>query len=140
MCLVSLVTASTLCFAADQGTLRDPRSSQLAAELRNKGWIAYSAMSGQGDWDLFLVRPDGSGRRNITNTPEYHELGVRFSPNGRQILFRRLPKATKFAHGNWGALGQLVVANSDGTNAQALGGNGELLGHRGAPTHRKSHV
>lgn len=126
MCLVSLVTAATLCFAADQGTLQDPRSSQLAAELRNKGWIAYSAMSEQGDWDLFLVRPDGSGRRNITNTPEYHELGVRFSPNGRQILFRRLPKATKFAHGNWGALGQLVVANSDGTNAQALGGNGEL--------------
>src|SRR5260370_15577926 len=92
LCLANLLAAAGLCFAADVGTPTDPRSAQLAAELRNKGWIAYSARSDQGDWDLFLVRPDGSGRRNITKTAEYNELGVRFSPNGRQILFRRLPK------------------------------------------------
>ena len=126
VCLVSFAAAATLCFAADRAASRDARSSQLAAELRNKGWIAYSAMSGQDDWDLFLIRPDGSGRRNITKSPEYHELGVRFSPNGKKILFRRVPKTTRISHNNWGVLGQLMVANSDGSNAQALGGEGEL--------------
>jgi hypothetical protein len=29
------------------------------------GWIVYSAKTGGGDWDLFLMRPDGSNRRNI---------------------------------------------------------------------------
>ena len=35
------------------------------------------------------MRPDGSHRRNLTNTPEFSELAVRFSPDARKILFRR---------------------------------------------------
>ena len=108
LCVMNLLAAAGLCFAADVGAATDPRSTELAAELRNKGWVAYSSISHQGDWDLFPVRPDGSGRQNITRTAEYNELGVRFSPNGRQILFRRLPKATKSAHRNWGSLGQRI--------------------------------
>lgn len=126
MCLVNFVAAATLCFAADTAAPRDARSSQLAAELRSKGWIAYSAMSDQDDWDLFLIRPDGAGRQNITKSPESHELGPRFSPNGQKILFRRLSKTTKVNHNTWGTLGQLMVANADGTKAEALGGEGEL--------------
>src|SRR5262245_11058207 len=112
--LVTLLVVIVICFAADTKTARDPGAARLAAELHNKGWIAYSAMSERGDWDLFRMRPDGSRRRNITKTPDTHELGVRFSPDGQRILFRSVPKATKFTHATWGVLGKLTIAKSDG--------------------------
>lgn len=87
LCVVNFVATATLCFAADRAEPRDARSSKLAAELRNKGWIAFSAMSGQSNWDLFLIRPDGSAQRNITKSLDYHEVGVRFSPNGKRSCF-----------------------------------------------------
>ena len=48
----------------------DPRVTQLAEEVHNKGWIVFAARGDNGTWDLFLMRPDGSQRRNITNTPD----------------------------------------------------------------------
>ena len=30
-----------------------------------KGWIVYSGKTASGDWDLFVMRPDGSHKRNI---------------------------------------------------------------------------
>ena len=43
-----------------------PGVAQLASEVRTLGWIVSPARSDKGDWDLFLMRPDGSERRNIT--------------------------------------------------------------------------
>src|SRR5262245_61868788 len=37
----------------------------LAKEVGNKGWIVFSAREAKNDWDLFLMRPDGSNRRNV---------------------------------------------------------------------------
>jgi hypothetical protein len=48
----------------------------LAREVRTKGWIVFSATSAQGDWDLYLMRPDGSARKNITNTADFHEAAA----------------------------------------------------------------
>jgi len=95
----------------------DARVSSLASEVHRKGWIVYSGLTERGDWDLFLVRPDGSERRNISNTPEFNEMGGRFSPDGKKLLFRRIPKQTKINHDVWGAMGELIVANADGTGA-----------------------
>jgi len=47
---------------------RDPRTAELAAEVHDLGWIVFGARTEKGDWDLFVMRPDGSERRNITNT------------------------------------------------------------------------
>lgn len=121
-----LLAATLICSAGEQTRTRNPREASLAAELRTRGWIAYSALTDKGDWDLFLTRPDGSRGRNLTNTQDYHELGVRFSPDGRRILFRRLAKATKLNHSTFGALGQLMMANADGSGAQAVGADGEF--------------
>ena len=103
----------------------EPNSAQLAKEVASKGWILYSAKTEKGDWDLFLVRPDGSHKRNLTNTPDVNEFGGRFSPDGRKILYRKIPLAVKIRHDSWGATGQLAIANWDGTGAVTYGEAGE---------------
>jgi len=95
--------------------------AQLAREVGGKGWIIFSAKTANGDWDLFLMRPDGSGRRNVTQTPGFHEVGGRFSPDGRRILYRRIPPNIQVHHDWWGRAGDLVIANADGSNPVVWG-------------------
>ncbi len=106
----------TLVFLHALSAAGDPRVARLAREVAAKGWIVYSAKTEKGDWDLFLMRPDGSHRRNITNTPGSSEVGGRFSPDGKRILFRRIPIEIKFNHDWWGRAGHLVIAAADGAN------------------------
>jgi len=107
-------------------TAADLAASRLAKEVAGKGWIVYSAYTAKGDWDLFLCRPDGSGVRNITSTPGSNEIGGRFSPDGKRILFRRIAPGVKIHHDTWGATGQLVIANADGTNPVVYGDAGDF--------------
>jgi Tol biopolymer transport system component len=93
---------------------------QLRAELRNRGWLVFSARSEGGDWDLFRMRPDGSDRRRITNTPGIHEAGVRVSPNGRQLLFYRIPSTEAVDNNTYGTF-ELVIADADGTDPVSWG-------------------
>ncbi|HQE81897.1 MAG TPA: hypothetical protein PLM14_02785 [Candidatus Hydrogenedentes bacterium] len=96
----------------------DARVDALKTEVAGKGWIVYGARSDNGTWDLFLSRPDGTGRRNITNTPDFEEAAPRFSPDGSRLLYRRLEKGTTIDHDRWGFQGCLVIANADGSNPQ----------------------
>lgn len=98
---------------------------RLANEVRGKGWIAYGARSEQGDWDLFVCRPDGSGVRNLSRTPEFNEAAPEFSRDGRKLLYRRLPRAEAIDGNRYGEQGQLVIANSDGTEPRVMGKPGE---------------
>src|SRR6266851_1308075 len=102
------------------------RNAPLAKEVSGKGWILFSALTEKGNWDLFIMRPDGSHRRNITNTPDFNEVGGRFSPDGKKILFRRVATSIKLHHDYWGRLGQFVVAGSDGSNPVIYGQPGEF--------------
>jgi Tol biopolymer transport system component len=104
----------------------DVKVAQLAKEVRTKGWIVCSARDTKGNWDLFIMRPDGSNRQNITQTSDSHETGGRFSPDGQKLLYRRIPKDTKVSHDQWGSQGQLVIANSDGSNPVAIAAIGEF--------------
>ena len=110
--------------AADQRSGRAAR--ELAAEVSQKGWIVYSARTKTGDWDLFLMRPDGSRRRNITNTPKSNEAAARFSNDGKRLLFRRLKRDSQISHSNHGQQGRLVIAQADGTNPVAYGKEGQF--------------
>lgn len=103
----------------------DAPVAELAREVRDKGWIVYGARTGAGDWDLFLMRPDGSAVRNITNTPTFNEAAPRFSPDGRRLLYRRLPKSENIEPNRYGMQGALVFAGSDGGNPQVYGKEGE---------------
>lgn len=94
--------------------------AELAREVARKGWIVYSAKTEQGDWDLFLMRPDGSNRRNITQTPDTSEAGARFSPDGRRLLFYRMPKGETLDNNKYG-LYELVIAEADGSHPVSYG-------------------
>ncbi len=93
----------------------DRRVVSLADEVCDKGWIIYSARTRNDNWDLFLIRPDGSSHMNITNTPEFNEAAARFSPDGQKILYYRIPKDVVVDNNKYGIY-DLVIANSDGTN------------------------
>jgi Tol biopolymer transport system component len=125
--VLGLVMASSLAegkspsaAAVDEATVQ-----RLAGEVRSRGWIAFAARSEEGDWDLFLCRPDGSHVRNITQTPADNEFSPQFSRDGGRLLYRRMPRKETIDNNHHGTQGQLVLSNSDGSNPQAFGGAGE---------------
>ena len=99
----------------------DPTAA-LAGEVRDKGWLAYSSpRSGNGSWDLFVSRPDGSERRNITGTPDFEEIAPCFCRDGSRMMYRKVAKGTQVNHAQAGLLGVLVVANADGSEPEEVG-------------------
>src|SRR3954447_17701824 len=117
-CIVALLTVGLLA--------ADPQTAKLAKEVAGKGWIVFSGKTAGGDWDLFVMRPDGSHKRNISNTPNFNEIGVRVSPDGSKLLYRRVAPDVRIRHDSWGTLGNFVIANSDGTNPRVYGDVGEF--------------
>ncbi|RJP33288.1 MAG: hypothetical protein C4527_05120 [Candidatus Omnitrophota bacterium] len=103
----------------------DERTIQLQEELADKGWISYSARSENGTWDIYLIRPDGSQKRNLTNSPDFEEAAPHFSPDGAKILYRRIDKGTTIHHDLYGFQGRLIIADADGANPIAFGENDE---------------
>ncbi|MEN6574939.1 MAG: hypothetical protein ABFD90_01255 [Phycisphaerales bacterium] len=124
--LATLVLTIGLTLASAGLGAQDDRAAQLAEEVGGKGWIAFAARAENGTWDLFLMRPDGSQRRNITNTADYEEGGPRFSPDGTQLLYRRFAKGTVISHDLWGFQGNLIIAGADGSNPTQIGGDREF--------------
>lgn len=109
----------------------DPDAEVLAREVAPKGWILFAARTQEGDYDLFVSRPDGSAKRNLTRTPQWSEYGGRFSPDGKRVLYRRQAKGPVVRSGEginhdiWGAMGTLMLANADGSEVQPQGRDGE---------------
>jgi len=113
--------------AALERPLRDdPEVKKLANEVATLGWLAFAGKSGNGDYDLYLCRPDGSQLRNITQTPDWNEFYVRFSPDGKRILYRRIPRNEQINHTLHGQFGELVMADADGHNPIVQGAAGEF--------------
>lgn len=104
----------------------DPAVQALAAEVRDRGWLAFSAHSDRGDWDLFGCRPDGSELVPLTRTPDTSEFAPQFSRDGRRLLYRRVPRAEVLDRNRHGEQGELVLANRDGSDAVAFGKPGEF--------------
>ncbi len=105
---------------------KEPFVQQLADEVKHKGWIVFASRSETGDWDLFVCRPDGSAVRNITRTAEFNEFSPQFFRDGRKLLYRRMSRNETIDNNAHGTQGSLVMADSDGSNPQALGADGEL--------------
>jgi len=99
---------------------RDEEIKKLAAEVHDKGWIVFSGMADKGNWDLFLMRPDGSDRQQITHTPKYNEAGARFSPDGKKLLYFQMSNAEQIDNNTY-ATYELVIANCDGSEPAVYG-------------------
>jgi hypothetical protein len=133
--MVTLLAGGILIFTSLQGgareqkrETRDPGVKKLYDELSNKGWIVCAAKTEKGDYDLFLLRPNGTGVRNITNTPGTNELGARFLPDGRKIMYRRVDSLNPKQDYRDLTAGVLMIANADGSNPVAVGKEGEFPG------------
>ena len=100
----------------------------LREEVAKRGWIVFAAhpaeidggriiekRDARGPLDLYLARPDGTQLRNITNTSDAGEFGGRFSPDGKKLLYRRLPADGQINHDLWGQTGELIIARADGS-------------------------
>jgi Tol biopolymer transport system component len=126
--LALLLSCAVPAFA--ESAAADPGAIALAKEVANRGWILFSTKSSQGDYDLFVSRPDGSARRNLTQTPDVNEFGGRFSADGKRMLYRCQPKGPTNAedpainHDLWGAKGALMIAAADGSDPQRQGDEG----------------
>ena len=103
-----------------------PDEATLRAEVRDRGHIVFAARTPQGDYDLFKMRPDGSALTNLTHTPDVQEIYPLYARDGKRILYRRLPADRAIDSNNYGAQGAAVIARADGTEAAALGGEGEF--------------
>jgi len=95
-------------------------AQELTAEVATRGWIVYSARTQKGDWDLFLMRPDSSAGRNLTQTGSHNEGGARFSPDGSRLLYYRMPRDTAMDNNTYG-LYDLVLSRVDGTQPVVWG-------------------
>ena len=126
--LLALAAAAATLFgsASKSASALDPAVTQLQAEVRQKGWIAFGARSKAGDWDLYVCRPDGSDLRALTSTPEFNEFAPQFSRDGRKLLYRRVPREEVIDNNRHGEQGQLVLAKADGSSPRVLGKAGEL--------------
>lgn len=84
----------------------------------NGRWIAYArsfAYGGGGEvqWDLMLMRADGSRERRLTRTGRSSELPTSWSPDGSKIVIRRLHRSDDSRNG-------VFVLRPDGSGLRRL--------------------
>jgi Tol biopolymer transport system component len=76
--------------------------------------LAFLASGKDGRLDVFVINADGSGARNITNSPE-DEYWPSWSPDGTRIAFARMSLVVNNQ-------GSLVVLDPDGSHPVVLDG------------------
>ena len=116
------------CVLGSLGALAGPRPGDtqvLAGEVRRLGWIVSAARSAAGDWDLFLCRPDGSARRNLTRTPDHHEAAPQFSRDGTRLLYRRLARSEAIDGNDYGTQGELAILEAQTRQPRIVSPPGE---------------
>ncbi|HZO90714.1 MAG TPA: hypothetical protein VFB38_20465 [Chthonomonadaceae bacterium] len=69
--------------------------------------------------DVFVMNADGSGKTQLTQTPDV-EIGPQWSPDGKQIFFVRGPKDSPNNASPIPAKISIYVVDADGKNATAL--------------------
>ena len=99
----------------------DKTVETLRREVATKGWVVTSIKQKRGDWDLVLMRPDGSKQRKLTDTPDWSEAAPRWSPDSRRLLYRRIKAGTVISHDRWGFQGELVMADAMARNERVMG-------------------
>lgn len=79
--------AFVILIGALAGTALSADNEALKAELRASPHKILFESYVDNNWELFVMNADGSGRTNLTNTPDVHELYPQASPDGTKICF-----------------------------------------------------
>ncbi|GAH80232.1 unnamed protein product, partial [marine sediment metagenome] len=82
----------------------DERDDRYPAPSPDGKLIAYSSEV-NGRWDIFIMNPDGTGKKQLTTHPA-DDAYPAWSPNGKFIFFQ------SNRDGNW----EIYRMNSDGSN------------------------
>lgn len=89
-----------------------PGPGRPPAPQEREGYVLAFASDRDGDYDIYTMRADGSGVRQITNDPA-PERDPEWSPDGKHLAFVRLHDAAE-------EIGTVYVANADGSNARRI--------------------
>jgi Tol biopolymer transport system component len=96
------------------GSARDEFSPTWSADGRR---IAYRVNPRRGDTgDIWIMRSDGTRKRNLTRTPRVAEWSPAFSPDGTRIAY----------YSNAVGVGDVWVMRPDGTTRRNVTRNGQL--------------
>ena len=101
--IYAIIAALLLCVVAGAG--------RAAAQGKTNGRVAFER-SVNGSTDIFVMNADGTGERNLTETP-FNESQAAFSPDGSHIVFVRAPQVA-------GETVDLYVMDADGHNLKRL--------------------
>jgi Tol biopolymer transport system component len=88
-----LIALAALCFGAKTNAVEVPILRQSGtgegtlAELRSSPHKILFEAYAEDNWDLFAMNADGSDKRNLTQTPNIHEMYPQASPDGARICF-----------------------------------------------------
>jgi len=81
--IVLAAAVPVLAGAADDAA----QSMDLPAELGTVPHKILYETYDKDNWELFIMNADGTGKRNLTNTPNIHEMFPQASPDGVRICF-----------------------------------------------------
>jgi hypothetical protein len=85
-------------------------SSGRAAWSPDGAQILFASNRGE-NWDIYVMNPDGSGVRNLTNTPDTFDWRAAWSPDGSQIVYE-LSRGNEYS--------DIYRMNADGTQPTRL--------------------
>lgn len=83
-----------------------------------EGHVAFDS-DRTGNFEVFTMRPDGTGAKQLTEDPRYDSWWARISPDRNHILFYRTPAGVHDANGAYKKT-SLWVMRSDGTGETEL--------------------
>jgi Tol biopolymer transport system component len=84
--LLGMVISWAVCASGAAGERSEP-SEELRADLKDYSYRVVYETYREGNWELFLMKADGSDAVNLTQTPAIDEMYPKASPDGTKICF-----------------------------------------------------
>lgn len=109
-----------LASACQAAELISPKNNAALKPLRKlKDRIVYESFR-DGSWELMIIDADGSGQKNLTNTPGIDENYPQCSPDGKLIAYECCDNTS-------GAAKRIEVMNTDGSGRRMIVANGKQM-------------